>query len=157
MTFLELETALYNWASGNVSVPVIWANENGNRPNSKYITLNLMSFVGIGRDDYTPPNEVGIREILSNEDFVLELTGFYQGSDEDLKELQNSLRFQAIIDNLSTSGVVVRNLNNPINNISSLVDETIEKRYIWEVNLGTCHTLTEDISFIDEVEVTNES
>jgi len=153
MLYSQIESTVYTWASTNSSIPVIFANENGVRPDNKYITLNIISYTPIGQP-YSHMTDInGDRYIDQNEDFTVELNAFYPGSNDDLQVLKNSLKKDVVIQSINDSGLVIRDENGTVMDISTLVDDTIEKRYLYEFRMSHTETIFENVSFIETVDI----
>jgi len=156
MTYSEVETAVYNWVSANTTLTVIFADENGPKPDSNYISLKINSYTMQGQRDYTAPDGItGIRTVRIDEDFVLSITSFGIGSQNELQKLKLSLQKESVIVSLATAGLAVRG-EETINDISTLIDDVIEKRYIYEVTMGFAHSFTETSGVIETFEITSD-
>lgn len=153
MLYSELETELYNWASNNTSVLVIFADGNGTRPDENYISLKIMTISKIGQKDELSTDINGDRKIKYDEDFTLNIEGYGIGVNDNIQELKDSLQKETVIQALVQAGIAVRN-DSDITDISELLDETIEKRYLYEVMMGFSHEIDENVGVIENVEWT---
>lgn len=153
MTYSQLETELYNWASNNTSVLVIWADENGARPDENYITLKVMTFSKIGQKDELPTDNSGDRKVKYDEDFTVNIEGYGIGVQDNIQELKDSLQLESVLQSLVQAGIAVR-ADSDITDISVLLDETIEKRYLYEIMMGFSHEIQENVGVIESVEWT---
>jgi len=154
MTFSQLEAALYQWASTNSAIQVIFADENGIRPIDKYITIKIIISTPIGHPHIGNTDDNGDREILQNENFTVELNSYYRGSNDDLQVLKDSLKKDAVMQSLADDGIVIRDENGSITDLSVLLDDiTIEKRYLYEIRFSFCKTVSENVSYIGTVDI----
>lgn len=154
MTFSQLEAAIYQWASVNSPIPVIFADENGVRPDTKYITIKIITSTPVGHPHLGDVDNNGDRDVLQNENFVLELNSFYKGSNDDLQILKDSLKKDAVMQSLADNEIVIRDENGSITDISTLLDDTtIEKRYLYEIRFSFCQTVSENVSYIGTVDI----
>lgn len=153
MTYSQLETELYNWASINTTVPVIFADENGTRPDGNYITLKVMTFSKIGQKDELPADNNGDRSVKYDEDFTLNIEGYGRGVQDNIQELKDSLQRESGLQALYQVGIAVR-ADSDITDVSALLDETIEKRYLYEIMMGFSRKIQENVGVIENVEWT---
>jgi len=154
MTYSELEIYLYNLISANTSLLVIFSDENGVRPNVNYITLKITSFNKIGQKDYSIPDEItGIRESFIHEDFVMSLISYGKGTQDNLQNLKITFEKESIQETMRENNVIVRDTS-LITDISTVIDEIIEKRFLFEITMGFAYNFTENVGIIETIEYT---
>lgn len=151
MLYSELREIIYNWIYDNTSLIAIWDNENAPRPNIPYISLRILSISKIGQSYYDSPDHNGDRIIKYDEDFTLSIRSYGQGTDDNLQLLKDSLQKESVIQYLQRNGLSIRNENN-ITDISILIDETREERFLYEVFFGIAHCIEENIGVIEDFE-----
>ena len=153
MLYSQFEIELYNWASSNTSVPVIFADENGTRPNENYLSLKVMNYLKIGQKDELKIDNNGNRSVKYDEDVTVNIEGYGIGVQDNIQELKDSLQLDSVIQSLVSVGIAVR-ADSDITDISTLLDETIEKRYLYEIMMGFSRKLQENVGVIETVEWT---
>ncbi len=155
MTYTEVENGIYDWASSIIAVSVIFADDNGPRPSLPYITINVTTTVKVGQANKEfPIPDTGIQKIRYNEDVSLSLNGYGVGANDQLQLLKDSLQKESVRDTLRVDGLVIRDDSTGITDISTLIDETIEKRWLFEIFMGFGQEITEDTSYIEDVDMT---
>lgn len=151
MKYSELRQNLYNWLNDKTSILIIFANQNGPRPNEKFIELRLTSISKLGHKDYTAPDDTtGIRIARIIEDFVLALTSYGSETDDELQKIKEAFNTTEYINELSATGIAVRN-DSDIRDISVEIDNEIEERYIYEINMGFSYDFEELAGIIEQV------
>jgi len=154
MTYSELEAYLYTLISGNTSLSVIFSDENGVRPDGNYLTLKITSFNKVGQKDYTIPNEItGIRESFIHEDFVISLISYGRGTQDNLQNLKITFEKESIQESMRGNNIVIRD-SSLITDISTVIDEVIEKRFLFEVTMGFGYSFNEMVGIIETIEYT---
>ncbi len=152
MIYSDVEKAVYNWVSDNVSVPVIFFDENGVRPNLPYVTINITSYNMIGQRYLESPDNNGDRNIKYTEDFTVAINSFGRGSQDELQKLKDSLQKEIVLQSLKDACIAVRN-ESTITDISVLVDSTIEKRFFYEIFLSFGKSIEENVGYIEDYEL----
>lgn len=155
----QLRSDIWNLVDSAVSIAsnrIIHADPNNPRPNLPYITIRISSAVIVGQP-FTPikADGTGVGKIKYDEDFTVALNSFGRNSDTYLQEIKHYLNTSAGRDKLTSLCLSIRNENGPITDISLLIDETIEKRYLYEIFLGYAQTYDDDVGFIEDVEITD--
>lgn len=153
MKYSELNTAVYNWVDNNTDLLTIFADQKAPRPDSKYITIKIFAINMIGHRQFSDPNDNGEWTINYNEDFSVSIQSYGEGTQDDLQLLKDSLQLQSNIDDFESIGIAVRN-ESDITDISTLIDNTIEKRFLFEVRMGFTRTLEEFVGVIEDVDIT---
>ena len=156
MTYTEVEDAVYAWVSSIIdSNTVIFFNEDGPRPTLPYITINLFAFTKVGYAYHQfPIPDTGIKKIKYDEPFTVSLQGYGKNSQNLLQELKDSLQKDVVINALDSNGLAVLDENFPVNDISGLIDSTIEKRYSYDILMGFAQELSEEVGYIEDVDIT---
>lgn len=155
MLYTELEDIIYSWISENIELDIIWKNQNGMRPNPPYITLNILSYTKLGEKNTLSVDDDGNREVKYDEDISLEIESFGMDSQNELQKIKDSIQNESILSSLADQGIVIRN-DFAIKDVSSLLDETIEKRYIYELTLGFVHSIIENVGIIETINFSEE-
>lgn len=149
------EGLLYSWIAGITSTTIIFANENGPRPELPYITIltRIASKKG-SIPFYDRAANDGTQRIKYDIDYSLSLQ-CYGNSENDpitiLQGLKDEMQKQSNLGYFYLSGLAIRE-DNEIQDISTLIDSTIEKRALWELIFGVGHEIIDDPNFIEKVE-----
>jgi hypothetical protein len=153
MLYSELREIIFNWVADNTSLIIIWENENAPRPDANYISLKITPFVKIGQSNYLSPDNNGDRIIKYDEDFTVGIKSYGPGTDDNLQVLKDSLQKETVFQNLYNDNIAVRN-ENEIADITVLIDETREERFLYEVFMGMAHDIIENVGVIEDFEYT---
>ena len=131
VSFIDIENALYAWATGVVgsTIPVIWYHQNAPRPNAPYVALHLFTQRSVGVDAQLAPGDQGENEIVGNRDFTLECQGVGKGSGDICELLKSSLQFLEVQEQLRAAGIAVVDWL-AVQDLSELVDSRWEERNV---------------------------
>lgn len=152
MTYTAFLDNIYTWAAANSGILVIFADQDAPRPNEPYITIKDLSTVMLGHRNYLAPDNITEERIVKYED---EITVSFQSYGNDtvnnLQLLKESLQIESVMYSLIDMNIAVRR-EEPIRNVSSLVDSVIEKHWSYEVTFGIANTINEETGIIETVE-----
>lgn len=143
-----------------VPVPWVWANEKGMRPKVPYLALNLITQTERGGPSYSlvdvdpeDPEDVGIQTIRQEISATLSIQAFYSGGESLIHRLRNSLKTEAGRAKAAALGISV--LDAPaVKDISSIIDESPEHRWLWELTIGTAEVIEDAPGYIANVDYT---
>ncbi len=156
MTYDDLRTAIRNWVLANTSnaiTNIIFEQENGVRPPKPYISVNIITNTQIGWRDNGVTNVSGIQSVFFNEDISINLNGFGAETYDELGSLRTSIQKQSVLDTLRASGLAVR-IDNSITNVAFGLSSSIEPRFVYDLTFGIGNSSTDDVSFINDVDIT---
>lgn len=108
MNLSGLKDGLYQWVSGNVSRPTIWADQNSPRPAKPYFTLKITPVVQIGEDHVSSMLDVsGVDKyrITGDREFTLMVQGIGYGAIQKLSNLRDSLNDPVVTDALRSHDI----------------------------------------------------
>lgn len=149
MLYSELKEIIYNWVSDNTSLIIIRENENAPRPDENYISLKISPFLKIGQSNYLSPDDNGDRVIKYDEDFTVSIKSYGAGTEDNLQALKDSLQKETVYQKLYNDNIAVRN-ENEITDITVLIDQTREERFLYEVFMGMAHDIAENVGVIED-------
>lgn len=153
----DFETALQAAVATIVgeTVPVIFAHENGPRPDTDYIVLHT-HLSPKGRPYRSQADSEGIQS--NYYDRVATVTFFAYGTSSTalLEGLQSAFDKESQIQILEASGIAIRDVG-PINDMSIALDGLFETRDGMEVSFAFMETVTDDVSFIGAVEYSGQT
>ena len=156
MRFSEIKAIIREWIF--IAIPkmndypdqVIFANENGPRPNLPYFTINITASSKIGHVNRIETDAVGIQRSKIDNDISVSIQCFGKQSADLLVLLRNSLQKESVLLFFDENRLVIRD-DTQITNIALQVDKTIEKRYLYELMIGSSEELFDDVGFIESV------
>jgi hypothetical protein len=136
--------------------PIAWEADGGPRPITAYVQLNIPMDNDVGIPQESLINVETEEMTISNDaDLLLSIQGFYDGSNEYLHELKESLGKHTVLDFLDTKGFVVRKVGK-ITTFHEILDEVTEKRWLLEVTFGYAWSTTDKPGYITNVEYDGE-
>jgi hypothetical protein len=153
LLYSELREKIYNWVSSNTTLLVIWEEQNAPRPDEAYIGIKINIFSKVGQANALAPDGAGDRIVKYDEDFTLSIKSYGEGTDDDLQQLKDSLQKDSVQQQLIVDGIAVR-FDNEVRDISTLIDQTRETRFIYEVFMSFAHDFTENVGLIEDFEYT---
>jgi len=155
MTYTELKNTIYSiLAQLNPSATIIRADGQGTRPSLPYLTYKIENFESIGMPYFDGETDVsGNENIKYDENFQVTLRGYGLSARDLMKVIKDKLRLNSGIDILVANNIALRELNNPITDISLTIDNTTEKQYLWEIIMGYAEQITDDPDYIANVEL----
>lgn len=151
MLYSELRQKIYNWVFNNITLPVIWEDQNAPRPDQAYIGIKINVYTKMNQANALYPNNTGDRIIKYDEDFTVSIKSYGDGTDDNLQQLKDSLQKEVVKQQLIADGIAVR-FDNEITDITTLIDQTREVRFIYEVFMGMAHDFTENVGVIEDFE-----
>ena len=154
MTYTEFLDNVYTWAAANAGITVIFADQNAPRPNDPYITIKDLAIVGLGHRNTLAPDNITEERIVKYEDEItVSLQSYGNDTVNNLQLLKESLHKESVMLALEEMHIVVRREEN-IRNVSSQVDNVIEKHWSYEITFGIANTIAEETGIIETAETT---
>jgi len=147
MTWDDVETAIQDYINQVVNqsgstIPVIWANQNGRRPNVGYVGLNIIAQARPGQAYQGPvilsnPSDptTGVQTIALDQDFTVSIQGYGEDMRDPLDAIADSLEDPFWFDALDAVGLAHRQ-HTPARDVSQIIDLTAERRYVMEWTCG---------------------
>src|SRR5690242_9998037 len=119
----EKENGLWDWANAILNptpedpenpppvIPIVWEGENGPRPDSAYLQLNIINDTPRGTAEKSLVDGVsGEQTIIGHGDLTLSIQGFGAGSNEYLNTIKETMDKEAILALLDTKGFAFRDV-----------------------------------------------
>lgn len=157
-----IKDALSLWGRTNTGLAyAIWADQDSPQPydtqelknTNAYITLRVPLDEQIAEDHVGPPNNNGIATISGNREFMLFIQIKGKNAIIEMNKLRDS--FQKItVQNVLRASKIIYVDNFPNQNITGLDDTQFIERASMDVLLRTMSEITDDIGFINKVDVT---
>ncbi len=153
----EKEDALHMWLGMMLgsAVPIIWEAERGPRPNCSYLKLSIPSDTPMGTVEKSLADSNGVITLTGHNDISLSIQSFGANSVDYLIAIKQSIDLETNMAMLNDSGFVIRNIG-PITPVPEIIDETPEKRWIMELQLGYAWSATDTTGYIENVEITKQ-
>lgn len=150
MRQLAFENLIGAFLETLTSKTIIEADGNGTRPVLPYITMKVFTGVKVGEPCYSKADGLGDQKITFPVDYSVSLQGYGVGAVEGLEDIQENLQKASTIEFCSTEGIGIRSSGN-IQDISGLLDATIEKRYSLDLKFGTMRLVNNGSGYIDKI------
>lgn len=152
MLYSEVENKIRDWIVLVLSsIQVIFANENAPRPSLPYITILVAPFIKIGQANMIDETQ-GDRTVKYDEDFNVSIQYFGDDWRDVLQQLKDSLQLEQYKDYFTAEDIAIRD-DTPISDISLQLDNTIEKRGLFELVCGFARHLTENVNYVSTVNI----
>ena len=148
-----IQRAIHTWVSGETELKTIWYNPNAPRPATPYALLStLTGSVKTGFTDdlkYVSGDTYSIsgQRTLS---FSIKVIG--EGAVHAVSSLQSSLEKPTVLEALRASGLAVWD-SGSVQSIPEILETGIEERANLDVLFGVLSSVTDEVGFIEEVEV----
>lgn len=155
MTITELEDAIYAWLD-SVKVnatQVTLMDENDPRPTGLYVSFKVTINRKVGDFESGMSDASGDQNVIVHNEPVINIQTFRSGALQELTGIENSLGKQTVLDALSADNVAFRRILSEAQNISTLLDDTIEERASMDIAVGTKTILVDTVGFIEDVEL----
>lgn len=161
MTETEVRTIFVSWASDELGLTLIKSNQAASPPNKPYATISVLSEVSLGqKDEMRDINDSGIADFAGFRDATISLQ-FYDDVNSSsgktafqfAQEAVRSLNKKSVLDSFFfTDGIAIRQVL-PINNTELFLDSINEQRAQFDVLIGYVDEFTDDVGFIETVEM----
>lgn len=154
MTYVNFMTYIYNWAEANTTALVIFADQNAPRPDELYVTLKITGISNIGHREYDEPDNITEERTVKYEDEItVSIQAYGSGALGVIQDLKESLKKESVIISLDDDNIAKRR-DEPMTNLSTLIDNVIEERWGFDVTFGLANTITENVGIIETIEYT---
>lgn len=154
MLFQEIKDAIYTWASSNVTAQVIWAEQEGPRPERPYLTLKLITgpTKTMAIDNFKYDNDLTKFVLNGDRSVVLSINAFGNDAFDLLATLQNSLDDPTVIDELFENSLSILD-DGDIRDVTLALETSFETRAVMEVTFGYAHKRETSVVDIQKVEL----
>ena len=154
ISLATVEDTIYDWIVSRVksTVTVIFEKENAPRPRTPYISINFITGpIKIGHDEIRHDisdtyNHVGQRELTAS------IKSYGTTYLQEMTDLQASLNLRSVHDLFRSKDISFLRAED-ISDISTEIETGFENRANLDVTFGLRTNLSEDIGFIESVEV----
>lgn len=159
----ELENCLFSWVDFVMNPPgttnpvvIIWEAENGVRPASSYLQLNITATRFVGMPEKSLVDSVtGVQQIAYQGQGTLSIQAFEDGSCDYLHSLRESINMEASMDFATSKGLTIVGTEE-IQAIPEIVDNVVEKRWHMDVFFTFSEVVSDKVGFIEKVEYSGE-
>lgn len=141
-------SAFYDWAAAQVSAPVIWANQDGDQPDTAYVTLQVIAGSREGLPCISAPDVGGLVVISQGQLLTLSLNTYGDGMSGMIQILRNSLERITVQRSLRASGLAyVRVLSGP-QDLPQVTGTTWQQRAQMDVQFRASVKIIDDVGVI---------
>lgn len=170
MSERDIKSALRAWVRSVTNLPdtqVVWSQQDLSRLTGQFITMRLGDLTPLGSADETTQDYDATRDagqeieisVNGQRSFGLSLQCFGTGDVSDrslLARLQSSLSLPSVLSLFEPAGLGCYDTS-PIQNVTALLDTTFEPRAVMDVYFYCSEVVSERTTFIETVEVENET
>lgn len=159
MNYLDVQDAIYNWLSAELAPStVMFADQDAPQPAVRpYATIKVLNVNRIGNNDIQgAPDGTGIATIKGHREATVSIQTFGPGAIQLLVDAQDSLNKWSVQQALRESGNIVFVSDEGIVNVSDLLETEIEERAALDMIFRYATESTDDVGFIQFVELENE-
>lgn len=125
--FNAIDDSLYDWVALYAGIAIIWAEDNGVKPDLPYITLRRSTLTGIGHEFISSPDDNGKAKISGDRDMVLNFQCFGSNAFGRLEDLWSVRLIPASQEMLIASGLSLID-KYVLTNLTGLNDTEFEER-----------------------------
>lgn len=176
MTLTSLKEAIWGWVDYVINpivevevgepqpagIPIIWGWGKGPRPKEKYLSLNITSHPQLGEVyksnvviTEVDGEDIGTQTLIFQREAFVSIQGYGAAAGELLEALRISPDLLAVADKLYTLNICVRRMNE-VKDISEVLDEQNEQRWLLEVVIGYAQTATDQPGWMEDIEYSGE-
>lgn len=147
----DFNVALQAFTQGVLpTTPIIFAHENGPRPNVDYVVLHTHLTPRIGQPARGAADSNGSQISYITRDVSVTMFAYGISSQDLLSTIALQLDIETSIDALESAGIAIRDIG-AINDASIQLDSMFEPRDMMEVRFGITETVTDNPSYIATV------
>lgn len=161
MTETEVRQKFVAWASSELGLTLIKSNQPDSPPDKPYATITMLSEVSLGqRDEMRDINDLGVADFVGFRDATISLqfyddvnSGSGKTAFQFAQEAVRSLNKRTILDGFFfVDDIAIRQVL-PINNTELFLDSINEQRAQFDVLIGYIDEFTDEVGFIETVEM----
>lgn len=145
---------LYDWASGNTDLDVIWADQDGDQPDEPYITLKINASPRVGMAEVGRPDDDGTATITQDQRITLSVSAYGSGGTSALMDLRNSLNLVSVGQTLRAAGYPFAQVLSSPQDISDITGTTWQERAYMDLQFRNTVSVTDDVGLIESVSFT---
>jgi hypothetical protein len=153
-----IKQALYDWATPQAGLPVIWLYQKGPKPTKPFITLNIIGPQRVaGRDDFRVESG-GTGQVLEGQrKFNVSVNVYADDGDDPISvadDLATSLQLPTVYELLHTKNIGVGEIRNVID-LSQLLDTKYERRAQFDFDIFVASNVIATTELIEQTIVEN--
>jgi hypothetical protein len=151
---MTLKTDLFTLIDPLVSETLIWADGNSPRPALPYVAMKVMGIRRINGDWRSESvGSDGLQTVKGDREFTLNIQRFGTDSVESLSTLADKLRLTTNIEKFNTAKLPIIDAEDVVDVAALLDNSQIEPRASLDVFLRLKSSLTDNVGYIDTVEI----
>lgn len=132
---------------------VIWADQNGPRPQLPYATLRLSSVQRVGTAHYADPDANGIQTVIATRESILQVQRFGPESVSAVETFADKLALQTNLDTFSLQKIALFDVS-AVTDVAQLLNGlATEPRASVELSIRWVSDQTDDVGLIETVGV----
>lgn len=143
--FLSLKELMYSWIyNQNLVKPesIMFKYQNVPTPDTPYFSLQMTSFLKLGRDILVGLDEFNEYQLQGTREFTLSISGFGDGIIEKTNTLRDSLEIETVLQFLYDGGLIPYEPNLPVQDVSGVDESENEERSSYDVLMRTDSVIT---------------
>ena len=140
--YKAMKKSIYRWIDSQALVDsssIVWMFQNDSVPGKPFFSYLIMSMTQIGDADFiaATSGESDERDMITNQDFVVEILGFGQDIIEKTTALKNSLNLPDVHNTLKDDGIISWNNTEAVQDISGVDGNENEERSSYDAFMRT--------------------
>lgn len=144
LDIVAIQKTIYDWVSTTTGLTTIWLDPNAPRPPKPYIAMRISNFEMIAQDYVSAPDDLGNIALIGNREFTLEVDYYGINSLGIMDNLRTSLQQHNTRASLELGGLVYVN-STAITDLTALLDNQYERRYMVEITFRMSNQMTSDL------------
>lgn len=157
INIINIENALYTWASGVSGITTIFAHPNAPRPTDPYVLINVVQSTPVGIEESKSTLLVGdsVDIDYSNvENILVSINTYYTGAQQAATKLKDSLGRVTVNDQLFAAGLGYSRATT-VNNIPEVINNQWEERSQFDCFFFVRSLDSENIESVQQIRYTN--
>lgn len=157
MTEQELKFAIYEWLSSELGITVIYADQNAPRPDKPYATIRIISENKLGgNDEGATVDDDGIQSFCGQREAAVSLNIYGEDAFDSMKLALNSLSKPSILEDFFYNDDIAILNKGDILNLTDVLETEFEERAQMDLLVGYAEEYTDDVGYIETVELNEE-
>lgn len=136
-----------------ISVPVIFADQNGPRPSFPYAVIRISDVVKTSHDEIRQITPVGIYEVGSERRATIAVNYFGANPIQEISKAYNCLGREEINQLFIASNIALID-KNPIQNLTAVLETEFEPHSYFDFFLGFTDNVEDDLGIVESVQTT---
>ncbi len=159
MNQASIESGIYNWVNAviGVSATVLWSDQDFPRAGKPFVTLRLGTQNMLGSfDEVSNPDGAGLATISGERTMMVTIESYGTTAFDLINSVLNSLSKESVRQSLYNDGGIAVHRTENILKLTEVVDTNFEQRFSMDVIIGYKHVDTEQVSWIETIEIEGE-